>query len=243
MNRVLFATLIGLAAGVLGTGLGGLLSLFTHLKEKRYISFVMEFSAGLMLSLVCLDLLPEAFELGGVATVGLGILLGVITIVALQNTSKFMLPAFVNPSIKTGLLLAAGIAIHNFPEGLAIGSSLDVSLHLGVSIALVIGLHNLPEGLALSLPLKAGGYKNRKIVLISIMAGIPMAFGACIGSYLGGVSDLTISLSLGFAGGAMLYIVCEDIIPESKQLHCGRFSTLGNILGIIAGIGVSLLSI
>ena len=243
MQEILYATCMGFVAGVLGTALGGIIAAGTKMKEKRAVSFVMEFSAGLMLALVCLDLLPEAFYLSNVTMVGSGILLGSVTVVFLQNVIKFALPDIINnPSAKTGLLLALGVSIHNFPEGLAIGSSLDLSPQVGLSIAAVIALHNMPEGLALSLPLRAGGYQKLKIVLISVLAGLPMAFGSFVGAAVGSLSDSLISLCLGFASGAMLYIVCEDIIPKSKKIHCGRFSTLGNMIGIITGIIVSLLS-
>ena len=145
-----------------------------------------------------------------------------------------------NHLIESGMIIAIGVALHNFPEGLAIGSGFDVSLILGINLALVIAFHDVPEGLAVALPMKAGGLKNVKILLYTCLSGLPTAFGALFGVLVGEISNIAITLCLSFAGGAMLYIVCGDIIPESKRLYGGRISTIGNILGILVGIFISL---
>ena len=92
----------------------------------------------------------------------------------------------------------------------------------------------------MSLPLKAGGMANKKVLFYTLLSGIPMGFGALFGAMLGEISKQFITVCLGFAGGAMLYIVCGDMIPESQNLYRGRMSTIGNILGIILGIMISI---
>lgn len=209
------------------------------------MSFILEFSAGLMMAVVCFDLLPHAFELGGLKLTILGIILGVIVIIYLDNLIKLSqfskhLKVVNSRLLRAGILMAVGIALHNFPEGVAIGSGFDASVKLGISLAFVIAVHNIPEGLAMALPLKAGGMGSIKVCIYTLLVGIPMGIGAFIGALVGEISQEAIALCLGFAGGSMLYIVCGDLIPESKSIYKGRLSTIGNILGIILGIVISV---
>lgn len=240
MNNLYYASVVGFASGLLGTGIGGVLSIFVALRGRKFIGFILEFSAGIMLSVVCFDLLPQAFELGGIFYCIVGIVIGVCAIIFLQNI--VIQKTAVRPQnrlLGTGIMMAIGIALHNFPEGLAIGSGFEASATLGISLAAVIALHDVPEGLAMALPMKAGGFSTKKTIIYTILAGIPTGIGSVIGSLLGKVSYLSIAMCLSAAGGAMLYIICSDLLPESKRVYSGRFTTLGNILGFILGIYIS----
>jgi ZIP family zinc transporter len=194
-----------------------------------------------MISVVCFDLLPEAFEIYSLTVGIIGIIIGVGLI--------SMIDAFLpetntahggatrgNGYIRAGILLGIGIAIHNFPEGLAIGSALVAERGLGLSLAAVIAFHNLPEGISMAVPMMAGGYPRIRIFLATVMAGIPMGFGAIAGFLLGEISPMFISLCLAFAGGTMLFITCGELIPKSQKIHSGRASAFGAIIGVIAGI-------
>lgn len=245
VDHLLFVTIVGFAAGIFGTGAGGILSCFVSKNEKRLMGFLLEFSAGLMISVVCFDLLPEAFKLAPMEWSIIGVIIGVVVIIYLDNYIKefhFKRQSnnINNHLLKTGILMSFGVALHNFPEGVAIGSGFDASMHLGFSLAVVIAIHNIPEGLAMALPMRAGGMKSLKALYYTFIAGIPMGIGALVGALLGEVSQQVIAICLGFAGGAMLYIVCGDLIPESKSIYRGRMSTIGNILGIILGIIISV---
>jgi ZIP family zinc transporter len=81
--------------------------------------------------------------------------------------------------------------------------------------------------------------KKWRVVLTAILSGVPTGIGALVGGIVGQMSQNAISICLGFAGGAMLYIVSGELVPESNQLHRGRISTFGNIFGIICGIIIS----
>ena len=102
-------------------------------------------------------------------------------------------------------------------------------------------IHDIPEGISIAVPLKTAGVSPLKAFLITVASGLPMGIGALLGAIMGGFSPVFISLCLGFAGGAMLYVVYAELVPESKRLYFGRFSSMGNILGIICGIIVSIL--
>jgi len=123
LNNLLIITIIGTMVGVIGTGFGGLLSLLWKNPGSKFMSIILGFSGGLMLSVVTFDLLPEAFEIGGIPLSILGIIFGIIVTTLIDE----MLPDFDNMAkgrgkyFKMGILLALGLALHNFPEGLAIG--------------------------------------------------------------------------------------------------------------------------
>ena len=149
-------------------------------------------------------------------------------------------PTDSNSLAKTGMVIGIGLAIHNFPEGLAIGSGFSASTTLGLALAMAIAFHDIPEGIAISAPMKAGGEKKSKALIITILSGVTTGLGAFIGAILGNISEELIALSLAFAAGAMLYMVSGEIIPESKKLYKGRITSLGNILGFMLGILITL---
>ena len=136
--------------------------------------------------------------------------------------------------------MAIGISLHNFPEGFAVGSGFQASMTLGTTVTLVIIIHDIPEGIAMALPMIAGGLSKGKAFFYTLLSGIPMGIGALFGALLGGISRGFIAACLGFAGGAMLYIVFVELVPESKKIYLGRLSSIGNLLGIICGIIVSI---
>lgn len=243
MAHIWSISFIGLLSGIIGTGLGGVIALLIKTSSNRLQGVILEFSAGLMLSVVCFDLMPEAFRLGGVGMGCLGVVLGTLIIIILDDIIRKMdivKKAVADRGIlRTGILMAVGISLHNFPEGIAVGSGFEASVKLGLSIALVIAIHDIPEGMAVALPLKLGGIHKGIVMALVILSGLPTAFGAFFGVLLGGISSDVIAVCLGFAGGAMIYIVCSELMPEAKKLHRGRLSSIANMLGILGGILVT----
>ena len=88
----------------------------------------------------------------------------------------------------------------------------------------------------MAVPLKQGGYSKLKVIIYTMVSGISTGIGALFGALIGNISQEIIGVSLGFAAGAMMYIISCEIIPESNSMYKGRFSRLGNILGLILGI-------
>lgn len=138
--------------------------------------------------------------------------------------------------IKTGILVGIGLALHNLPEGLAIGSGFSASPSLGFSLALVIAFHDIPEGIAMAVPMKAGGFGILKTLFFTFLSGIPTAIGAYLGMAIGNISKIAISACLAFAGGTMSYIVSGDLLPESKKLYNGKLPVFFNTFGFVTGI-------
>lgn len=141
-----------------------------------------------------------------------------------------------------GVVMAAAIAIHNMPEGMVIGASYAgdagaITGGAGFLIAIVIGLHNIPEGMAVSVPLISGGMSKRRAIAITALSGAPTILGAIFGYSLGLLSPAWLSISLSFAGGAMLYVVFCELFPEAfliwKSKAPGAMALIGTLVGLI----------
>ena len=248
MNEILKTTLLGLFFGTFGTTLGGLIGVFFKRPSSKFLSFILSFAAGLMTSILSFDLIPEALNISKIQNVIFGILFGIISMFICNYIvdRKFEKENNINKNdkadlLRTGIITSIGLAIHNFPEGLAIGSGFGASITLGYSLALAICIHDIPEGVAMAVPMKNGGMKASKVIFYVILSGVTTGIGAFAGKIIGEISDSIISVCLSFAAGAMLYIVSCELIPESNQMYKGKFGTLGTILGFVLGlIAVSL---
>ena len=132
---------------------GGILGVVIKKHSNKFLSFILSFASGLMMSVICFDLIPEALEISKLVNVILGIIIGIVAMIFcdLLVEKKFSNNARMRSSnntlLKTGIIVSIGLAIHNFPEGLAIGSGFEASLRLGLSLALAICLHDIPEGI------------------------------------------------------------------------------------------------
>ena len=261
-------------AGVGGTGLGGLVGAMLQKDSKRVVSLLLSFAAGVMLSVVCFDLVTEAIE----TQVGLGVVIGAIAMgVAVTYLLNYLIDRKTNPEVphidanhpKTaddldelihsdhlqqhdvrkdsklglfvaGIVMASAIALHNVPEGMTIGASYasnDGAMgNAALVLAILIGLHNIPEGMAVSVPLISGGMAKWKAVLITASSGIPTILGALLGYVLGEIGPMGLTLSLGFASGAMLYVVFGEILPQSYLMYHSKLPAFSAIIGILAGL-------
>ena len=237
-------SLLGLFFGTFGTTLGGIIGCTFNNVSNKFLSFILSFASGLMMSVICFDLIPEAIQLSNILISAIGILFGIFAMIYcdLLVQKKFRVDKKLssNSLLKTGIIVSIGLAIHNFPEGLAIGSGFDVSAGLGIGLAFAICLHDIPEGISMAVPMKNGGMKKTKVIFYVLMSGVATGigafFGALVGAIIGNISQTIIAISLGFAAGAMLYIVSGELIPESNRLYKGRISTLGNMIGFLIGI-------
>lgn len=126
MQEILKTTLLGLFFGTFGTTLGGIIGVIIKKQSSKFLSFILAFASGLMMAVICFDLIPEALGISSIANVIIGIIIGIIAMIFCdllvekkfsQNT-KFEKGK--NTLLKTGIIVSIGLAIHNFPEGLAI---------------------------------------------------------------------------------------------------------------------------
>lgn len=139
-----------------------------------------------------------------------------------------------------GVVIACAIALHNIPEGMSIGASYNIDTEGGVSMALIlavlIGLHNIPEGMAVSVPLVAGGMKRIKAALLTAASGTPVVLGAWLGYWIGDIGAIGLAASLGFASGAMLYVVFGEIIPQAVLMYRSKVPAFFVIIGMLIGM-------
>ncbi len=233
--------LLGMLAGVVGTGTGGLLSIFVKKPTPRLTGTILAFAAGIMLAIVFLELIEESIDFSGYRAAIAGLSMGMLVLYILDQ----LLPHHHTVTaeavhqgryLKKGTMLALGIGLHNFPEGLAIGTGFIGSTELGTTLAILIALHNIPEGMAVAAPLRHGGYKFQRIVSITTLTGVPMGLGAFVGALIGSISPLVLGISLAFAAGAMLYIVCDELIPDAYESAGAHLSILGIFLGTVVGL-------
>lgn len=229
--------LLSLVAGLL-TGVGAIISICIKNPSSKLLSFSLGFAAGIMLGISTLSLIPESIELGNVYFCIVGFVGGAVFL----SLIDLLLPHIHKNEIecdeykKMGYFIAIGIAVHNLPEGIAIGASNEVSVSMGFYTALSIGIHNIAEGLSVAMPLcLSPNMGKRRIIFITTITGLATVFGTLIGTTIVSVSPFFISASLAFAAGAMVYITSDELIPKSHHVH----SNYANI-GIVSGILLSL---
>lgn len=232
MKEILDITLYGLIVGMIGTGLGGVFSLFLK-ANKKIFSFLLGLTGGFMMFIITFHLLPQSFMLGGLFVTIISVILGVLFVILVQSALKSLDKS---PLVISGLVLGISIALHNFPEGIALGSSFLSLREFGLTLSFAMLLHNIPEGIAIAIPLRSKGVSPFKIILFAMFTGIPTGIGALLGASLGMSSGRLIPICLAFAGGTMLYIIADEIMPEGKRLYNGKLSSIGVVAGFLLGI-------
>lgn len=234
---ILTITLIGTLVCAFGTTLGAFLIVILKKTNNILMSSIIGIAAGLMLSVVTFDLIPESIETGGLLLAVAGTIIGIVFAIILDYFLSFLnIIKKYGKHLKTALLLALALSAHNFPEGLAIGTGFIKGVNFGLKIAIVIAFHDIPEGAAVAAPLLKSSLKRWQILILTALTALPTAIGTYIGAVLGNISNVFVSLCLGFASGTMLYIVVGELIPESKELSKGILSTLSTLLGLLLGL-------
>ncbi len=252
---------ISIIAGVVGTGLGGFItSLFTF-NDNKIISSLLAFAGGVMASIVFFEIIPEAINHANFTITIVGTVVGIIAVMLINNYidkrsnkqksnsalhesfAEFYHKGALTPKQKNlfnvGILMFLSIAFHGLPEGLIIGAAGAHNIALSITIAIMLGLHNIPEGMAVAAPLISGGLSKPKAVILSILAGCPAVFGALIGLFLGNLSNLALALSFSISGGAMLYVVFGELLPQSSYLSKDRIPTIVLLFGILLGLFIT----
>jgi ZIP family zinc transporter len=135
--------------------------------------------------------------------------------------------------IKSGLLIAIGITIHNLPEGIAVGAGFMRSPQFGLFIAMAILLHNIPEGIATALPLSQGGMRKWDAVRVAIFAGLVEPIGAMLAAFFLGTFNRLIPAALAFAGGVMVFITLDELVPAAREHGHHHMTAVGIILGAL----------
>jgi ZIP family zinc transporter len=234
------------------TALGAALVFFFKEINKKVLNLMLGFAAGVMIAASFWSLLNPAIEIatqqGSVPWLPalVGFLLGGGFLFLVDKTLPHLHMGVANEKaegIKTSwqrsVLLVLAITLHNIPEGLAVGVSFGVmAIHpdagvfsAAVAVALGIGLQNFPEGAAVSIPLRREGFSRRKAFRYGQLSGLVEPIASVLGAWLIVLIHPIMPYALSFAAGAMIYVVVEELIPESQQGEETDLSTVGAMVG------------
>ena len=241
------AALIGGSVAALATALGALPAAFLKGVRPATHDALLGFGAGVMLAASSFSLvlpgIESARELGAGPweaglIIGLALLLGAALITVLDQTvphEHFIKGAEGRSAhrLKRTWLFVFAIALHNLPEGIAIGVAFANDIPRGIALTTGIALQDIPEGLVVAMALLSAGYGRLRAVLVGAASGLVEPVGAVIGASLVMLWPYLLPLGLGFAAGAMLFVVSHEIIPESHRQGHERHATTGLMLGFI----------
>jgi ZIP family zinc transporter len=241
---VVMGFLASILAG-LATGVGALPALFFKNISTRLFNSMLGAAAGVMLAATAFSLLVPGMEYGeqiwpgkGLLIVSLGMLLGALFLhFADQKLPHLHFDTVADESLdslqKISLFIIA-ITIHNFPEGMSVGVSFgNGDMHNGLVLSIAIALQNLPEGLAVALPLVGLGYNKWKAVGLATLTGLVEPIGGLLGITMVTIFSSVLPIAMGFAAGAMLFVISEEIIPETHAKGRSRIATFSLMIGFI----------
>jgi len=234
------------------TALGaGSVFLFKNFSKKTS-DIMLGFSAGIMISASFWSLLLPAVEMSASLSVPswlpvtLGFLAGAFFIGILDKIMPHLHinhPVSSKEGIKTSLdktiLLSLAITLHNIPEGLAVGVAFGalryndpmITLPIATTLALGIGIQNLPEGMAVAMPIRREGFSRRRSFMLGQMSALVEPISAVLGAALVFFIKPILPYALAFAAGAMIFVVIEEVIPESHFNGNGDIATIGAVIG------------
>ncbi|MFW5887636.1 MAG: zinc transporter ZupT [Bacteriovoracia bacterium] len=253
----------------LSTGIGSVIGLFAHHTHKKFLSVSLGFSAGVMIYVSFVEILGKAREylmasLGEVNGNWIAYL-AFFSGIALIGIIDRMIPSYENPHemrevveagsdgipavdlkkiklMRTGLLVAMALAIHNFPEGLATFMAVLHDPSLGFAIAIAIAIHNIPEGISVSVPIYFATKNRKKAFWYSFFSGMAEPLGALVGYFVlrPFFSDVVFGFLFAAVGGIMVYISLDELLPAAREYGEHHLSIYGLIAGM-AVMGASLL--
>ncbi len=266
-QTVLFAFALTIVAG-LSTGIGSIFAFFTKRTNTKFLAVALGFSAGVMIYVSFIEIFFQAKDLlitelgknaGLWATIGA--FFGGILVIAIID---YLVPSYENPHethkveeisscdtipvdkklFRSGLLVAAAITIHNFPEGIATFTMALTNPSLGIAIAVAIAIHNIPEGIAVSIPVFCATGKRKKAFFLSLLTGFSEPFGALI-AYLilmPFLNNFVLGIVFASVAGIMIYISFDELLPAAREYGEHHLSMYGLISGMMV-MAVSIILI
>ncbi len=235
MNLPLPGFLISIPVGLL-TSLGAVPILFSKHISQKWLDISLGFAAGVMLSITAFGLLAPAAEVGGIWATLVGFAVGVLFLVCLDHFTphSHLIGGLEGGSsaLDRARLIIVAIAIHNFPEGTAVGTSYGCGeTGIALAVAISMGLHNIAEGMACALPLAREGYSRRRVFWYTTLAGLVTAPGGLFGALAVTLARVLLPYGMAFAAGAMLYVVLDEMVPECSRKGHQFEATLGAVVG------------
>lgn len=234
---------IGVIIAGMATSLGALPVFFTKEVKDEIMDIALGFAAGVMLSATSFSLLMPAINMSeqdfkSMLFIAFGVILGgVIMDIIDKNIPHFHITGGFEgrkSRLSKLILFIIAITIHNFPEGLAVGVSFGSgNIRDGIAVAIGIGLQNIPEGFAVAFPLITEGISKKKAFFITFITGVVEVVGGITGLLIIRISKAILPFVLAFAGGTMLFVISDEIIPETHRNKNYRKATYGVIAGFV----------
>jgi len=242
IKALILTTLAGLS-----TTIGSLIGLIVKKENPKFMSSVLGFTAGVMIGISFFELMPSGFEELGFLKASIAFIIGFVFI--------FLIDTFIpheylgqkerreedeqnKKLLRTGLFVALGIAIHNFPEGMATFYSTILDTKVGIAIAVAIAIHNIPEGIAVSAPIYEATGSRKKAFLLSFLSGIVEPVGAILTAFV--LFPFLNPMILGYMpsgiAGLMVFIAVDELLPVSKSLTHSHLPIISFIFGLIVMI-------
>jgi len=239
----------------LSTGIGSAVAYFIKRPRIAYLSFSLGLSAGVMLYISFMEMLPDAIVALGEFKAVVAFFLGIAVIALIDH----LIPESENPHeykgidaptdiresdylFRASIFTALAIAIHNFPEGLATFASALSDIRLGVFIAIAIAIHNIPEGIAVSVPIYYATQNRHKAFFYSFLSGLSEPVGAAVGYLILSpfLTPAVLAALLAGVAGVMIYISLDELVPMAHRYGHGHLAISGVVAGMLI-MAVSLL--
>ena len=261
LHDIILALLLTVAAG-LSTGIGAIVAFFTKATDTRVLSAALGLSAGVMVYVSMIELMPEAFETLGQTfgsrsgqAVALLTFFGGIALIAaidhfvpedenpheMHTMSELSSPTSHHHLRRTAMMLTLAIGIHNFPEGMATFISALDGLDVALPIVVAIAIHNIPEGIAVSVPIYHSSGSRKKAVVYTLLSGLAEPVGALVGMafLLPFWTPEVNAYCLAAVAGVMVYIAFDELLPGAER-YGHHHIALG---GVIAGMAIMALTL
>ena len=247
--RLVFLTALGVGGA---TVIGALLGFAFKKVSHTFSDIVLAFAAGVMLAAAVIGLILPSLEYGGAGGLPItvvGIFCGALCLNLmdkvvphlhrLSGVDQETHPAQTEKLNKV-LLFVMAIAIHNLPEGIAAGVGFGTdNPGEALTIAAGIALQNIPEGMVIIAPMLAAGMSRSRTFIAALMTGVVEVFGTLLGYFAVSVSTAILPFALAFAGGTMLYVISDEMIPETHAHNCERGATYSLLAGFCLMLAMS----
>jgi ZIP family zinc transporter len=247
-GRFLIALLLAALAG-LSTTVGSLIAVFYRKPGPIFMSIALGFSAGVMVLVSFVELLHEGMESVGFLQAHIAFLagMGLMLLIDVLISHEYIMERHEsknhgrNKLRKASVLVAIGIAIHNFPEGMVTFAGAMKDIQLGIALAVAIAIHNIPEGIAVAVPVYASTGSVRKSFWWSFLSGVSEPLGALIAALILAqfLNEMVLGWMLSIVGGFMVYISFDELLPVARSYGKEHLA----IGGVITGMGIMALSL
>ncbi len=260
-KAIIIAFLLTLMAG-LSTGIGSLISFFAKKTNTKMLSFSLGLSAGVMIYVSFVEMLPQSFRLlenqfsktgtwYAVIAFFCGLILSLVIdklVPEKENPHEVRFVESMNKEVdksklhRMGIITAIAITIHNFPEGIATFIAAYSNIEMGIPVAVAIAIHNIPEGIAVAVPIYFATGSKLKAMRLSFLSGLAEPLGAIIAFLIimPFINDLILGITFAIISGIMVFISFDELLPGAQKYGNHHIPTYGVVIGM-AIMALSLL--